>query len=187
VSASDPLVELLARTSAALEAAGFSYAVIGALARNAWARPRATTDIDLAIEVSAERVDELRELLDRLGLAVRKERAGDSGVPELVLLADRREPSLRLDLLVAQTPFEESVLARKVRTRVGGQDLWVATAEDLVVYKLVAGRPRDWADAEEVARAREVAGTPIDWTYVSHWAGAFGLGDRVLQLKRRLG
>jgi hypothetical protein len=186
VSAADPLVDLLDRTTAALEAAGFTYAVIGALARNAWARPRATTDVDLALALDPAQVGALRALLDAVGLAVRKERPGEHGVPELLLLADRSEPSLRIDLLVAQTPFEDSVLLRRVRARVAGRDLWVATAEDLVVYKLVAGRPRDWADAEEVARARAVVGDPIDWAYVDHWSAAFGLADRAAQLRQRL-
>src|SRR5688572_26759937 len=48
------LVSLIHRSAAALERADFAYAIIGAFARNAWARPRATTDADLAIAVSPE-------------------------------------------------------------------------------------------------------------------------------------
>jgi hypothetical protein len=55
--------------------------------------------------------------------------------------------------LVARTPFEVAVIDRRVRTSVEGMTLWVARADDLIVYQLVAGRSRDFADAEEVALA----------------------------------
>ena len=184
----DPLVDLVARTARMLDAEGFSYALIGALARNAWARPRATTDADFAVSVGADQVDRLRAALAALGLLVRKELPDRAGgpVPELLLLVDGRDPTLRLDLLVAHTPFEASVLARRVRTTVAGVELFVATAEDLLVYKLVAGRPRDLADVEEVARTRADLGAEVDWAYVERWADAFGVAGRVAALRTRL-
>jgi hypothetical protein len=39
----------LARVVRALAAAGVRYALIGAAARNAWAPPRLTTDLDVAV------------------------------------------------------------------------------------------------------------------------------------------
>jgi hypothetical protein len=62
----------------------------------------------------------------------------------------------------------------------------VVTPEDLIVYKLIAGRPRDFADAEEIARARRVAGTALDWSYVENWCIAWGIEDRLATLRRLL-
>jgi hypothetical protein len=188
-SVSEPLLDMVGRIARALEQQGFAYAVIGALARNAWARPRATTDADFALSVSADRIDTLRTLIHDAGLSVRKEVHDEAGgpVPELIFLCDERDPSLRLDLLIAHTPFEESVLGRRVRATLGAADVFVASVEDLLVYKLVAGRPRDLADVEEIGRTRVSVGASIDWAYVEEWTAAFGVADRAAALRARLG
>ena len=182
-----PLVSLLKRTTNAFEAAGFRYALIGAMARNAWARPRATIDVDLTIAVPTDRVSQLRSLLDDLGLDVRRELADRGGglVPELLLLVDRKNADLRLDLLIACTPFEEDVLTRRIQVSLLGMHLWVASVEDVLVYKLVAGRSRDYADAEEVARTRITLGVEPDWSYVARWLGEFGVSERLTELREQ--
>jgi polysaccharide biosynthesis protein len=56
-----------------------SVAVIGAVARNAWAPPRATTDLDLTISAHHETLDALDAALRRLGYtAVRRQQAEPS-------------------------------------------------------------------------------------------------------------
>ena len=37
---------------------------------------------------------------------------------------------------------------------------------DLIVYKTLAGRPRDITDVEEIVRSQRAAGIVIDWKYV---------------------
>jgi predicted nucleotidyltransferase len=174
------------RLGVSFEHAGFVYAVVGAFARNAWARPRATTDVDFAIAIESSQLPELHRLLSAIGLIVRKERAGEGDVPELILLCAKNDDSVRVDLLVASTPFEHSVLSRRRRVALADLDLWVASPEDLLVYKLVAGRARDLADVEEVARTRELMGHPIDWGYVEEWTEAFGVADRTVTLRAKL-
>lgn len=186
MSATDPLVELVTRAAAAFEHGGFAYAVVGALARNAWARPRATTDADFGIAVAPHQLPALHELIDDLGLRIRKQRPGDGEVPELLLLCGRVDSSLRLDLLVASTPFEDSVLSRRRRVRMAGADVWVASPEDLLVYKLVAGRPRDLVDVEDVATTQKLAGATLDWDYVNYWTEAFGVADRARTLREKI-
>jgi predicted nucleotidyltransferase len=95
-------------------------------------------------------------------------------------------PDVRLDLLVVGTPFEDSVIARRLRVSVGGTEVWLASPEDLVVYKLVAGRPHDYADAEDVAIAVGLAGRSIDWNYVDFWCTEFAVDDRARGLRERV-
>jgi len=51
----DSATEALRATVAACETVQANYAVIGGVARNAWAPPRATTDLDLAVFVTIDR------------------------------------------------------------------------------------------------------------------------------------
>jgi hypothetical protein len=51
-----------------------------------------------------------------------------------------------VDLLVAKTPFKESALTRARLVPVLGTACSVITPEDLIVYKLLANRPREIED-----------------------------------------
>jgi hypothetical protein len=52
----------------------------------------------------------------------------------------------------------------------------VAVPEDLLVFKLIAGRPQDMADAH---RLFELHGTSFDLTAVRRWCREFGVEDRL--------
>lgn len=180
------LEQALRRTVDRLEAESVPYALIGALARNAWARPRASTDVDFALAASPQQLTALREALVQDGFTLLRTHVIDAQdeLPDILFL--RSPEGVRVDLLVAKTPFEQEAVSRRVTTRVAGATCWVVTPEDLVVYKLVAGRTRDLADAEEVARERAAAGEPLDWSHIARWTAEFGYEDRLERLRAKL-
>ena len=66
-----------------------------------------------------------------------------------------------------------------------------AAAEDLVIHKLFAGRPRDIEDAIGVVQRK---GATMDWDYMDLWTRQFaeipgreGLPDRLTALRREVG
>lgn len=179
----DPLA-LLAAAVQACEEVGAGYALIGALARNVWAPPRATADVDLAVAVEAASYASLLAALERRGVALKRTVVADPGasVPDVVLLESATGVVRRLDLLVAKTAFEREAIATATVQDVGVR-CRVVQPEHLVVYKLIAGRPRDLADAEEVVRTRALAGTPVDFGVVDRWAGEWGLADLMQRLR----
>jgi len=172
-----------------IEKAAIRYAVVGALARNAWGRPRTTMDVDFAVMLDAGEVERLQTGFFDAGFVVRKVRKGEEGdpVPELLLLASVSDAALRVDLLIAKTPFEMEAIGRCRLATVFGRSCHVVTPEDLVVYKVVSGRSQDLADVENVARTRSEAGEPIDWTYVERWAAEFGVEARLQDIRSRVG
>ncbi len=163
--------------------------MIGAVARNAWAPPRATTDLDVTIAAAD------RDLLDaeraRAAFGYRPVRRhtvdSDDPLPDLIIFRGDAPALRQVDLLVAKTPFEVEVLRRAVTVEVGGAAVAVATPEDIVVYKLLADRLRDRDDARSIARTRARAGSPLVWAHVERWAAFWGVEDRLAALRSELG
>ena len=62
-------------------------------------------------------------------------------------------------------PFEEAAVSRATPFRIGPElELSTCGAEDLVVYKAFAGRPRDWLDIEGiVVRQGRRLDVPLIW------------------------
>jgi predicted nucleotidyltransferase len=164
-----------------------SVALIGAVARNAWAPPRATTDLDVAIAASSGVIGTVEAALAGLGYdRVRSHRADpDDALADLLVFRAPGGGLRQVDLLVAKTLFEEEVLRRAVPVEIGGVCVPVATPEDLVVYKLVADRDRDREDVAAVVRTQTRAGRELDWAYIERWAGFWGVPDRLAALRTR--
>lgn len=178
--------KLLAEALDVMAEAGVEAAVIGGCARNAYAEVRSTRDVDLVVAVSEERYPTLTELLARRGFhrgsAVGAEHGG---VPDLELFRDAG--GRRLDLLYAHTEFERSALSRReTREPYAGVRAPVVSPEDLVVYKLIAGRTQDRLDIVAMIEALEPHGRVLDWSYVERWCDAWEIRGALERLRAEL-
>ena len=127
-----------------LDRLGARWAVAGAIAANAYREDtRLTTDVDLLVEDIAG----LAETFRVAGWDV-KEFADEGETPHLLFL---RGPSRRVDLLIAQVPFEIEALHRA-----HGH---VISVEDVIIFKLIAWRRRDQDDVRSIlaSGARSIA------------------------------
>lgn len=75
-----------------------------------------------------------------------------------------------MELTLAWLPFEQEAIARAEILQLGSTTLPVALAEDLVIYKAVAGRARDRADLERLLLRH---GDEIDYERVRRVLGQF--------------
>jgi hypothetical protein len=55
-----------------------------------------------------------------------------------------------VDAFLAETPFQEQLLSRRQRVALDNLEVWLVSPEDLILLKLLAGRPRDIADIGDV-------------------------------------
>ena len=97
-----------------------------------------------------------------------------------------------MDFVFSTTEYERQAIARALAVEIAGETVPFATAEDLVIHKLFAGRAIDWEDAVSVVR-RQGRGV-LDWVYVERWARSFAdvpgredLPARVERLKGEAG
>ena len=126
--------------------------VVGGQAVLIHAEPRLTQDIDVTLSVGPERADDVLAAVQSAGL---KSLAPDRGFIErtFVVPCIDEESRIRVDVILSNSEFEHRAISRAIKFDVGGQPVRFATAEDLVVMKVVAGRPRDLEDVRSVARA----------------------------------
>jgi len=143
------------------------YAIIGGIAVQRWGQPRFTRDVDLTILLPPGREeDTLRDLVAAFPPRVKD--AVGFAVEHRVLPIDVPGGS-EADISLGLPGYEEDVIARAVPYDLGeGREVKLCSPEDLVVHKILAGRPQDLLDVEGIA-ARQ-AGT-LDVAYVRRWLG----------------
>lgn len=72
-----------------------------------------------------------------------------------VLSLDTSE-GIRIDVIFGLLSFEMEAIRRAKNVAIGGRNVRVVSAEDLILMKMIFDRPRDLADAEALTRKRAV-------------------------------
>lgn len=121
--------------------------VIGGIAVIARGVRRMTTDIDVVIRGDSVEISKLLRILAGHAVVPRIENASAFAEKNLVLLLRHTPTGVDLDVSLGWTDFEREALASSTRATYGRISYPMARAEDLVVFKALAARPKDIEDA----------------------------------------
>ncbi len=149
--------------------------LIGGMAVIAHGHVRTTDDIDATISGDSMPVEDVVARAAAHSLIPRIDDVVAFARRTQVLLLTHAPTGTQLDLSLAWLPFEVEALARRTVVRLGDLELPVCGPEDLIVYKLVAGRPVDLDDVRQIALRHRDA---IDRARVARTVSAF---DEVLE------
>jgi hypothetical protein len=158
-----------------LQRLNLPYALMGGLALSFWKHPRFTKDVDVLAALGATSVETLLESLTASGFRPKRAdpRARLTQAEFLQLLYEPPGTYLevQVDLLLACDPYQLQSLQRRLSATTSelGFDVAVLACEDLILYKLLAGRALDVVDATAVLRANRGS---IDLAYLLHWVQA---------------
>jgi len=162
--------ELIARVATALSAQGLPFMVIGGQAVLLHGEPRLTQDIDITLGAAPSRLPELIAVCGSAGLRPLPSDL-DAFVRETFVLPAVDDGSgIRVDFIFSVTPYEAQAIARALSVEVHGASVRFATAEDVILHKLFAGRARDLEDAAGIVRRKR---SQLDWDYLHRWAAEF--------------
>ncbi|MBM4267261.1 MAG: hypothetical protein FJ144_11745 [Deltaproteobacteria bacterium] len=174
------VLKLVAET---LDGAGLPYMLSGSTAMNYYAQPRMTRDIDLVVELSADDAPRFTHLfgaafyLDDDAVADAIARQGMFNLIHTALV-------IKVDFIVRKgTAYRREEFSRRRRIRVDDFDLWIVTAEDLVLSKL------DWArDSRSELQLADVrnlttAVADLDWSYLERWAAVLGVTELLREVR----
>jgi hypothetical protein len=162
--------ELIARLARNLVARELPFMLIGGQAVLLHGEPRLTQDIDITLGVTPQRLDDAVAACEAAGLTPLPTDIAAFVRDTFVLPATDARSGIRVDLIFSTTPYEAEAIGRAVLVEVGGSQVPFASAEDLILHKLFAGRPRDLEDAAGVSRRK---GRTLDWAYLRRWALEF--------------
>jgi len=156
------------------------YAIMGGIAVGAHGIPRPTHDLDFTIRIDRSRLPEFYAAAEQLGYSVPEAFAAGwvDLVAEMPLVRVRQWVSgkaIDIDIFLAESSFQKSVLARRVRMELDTGFAWLVSAEDLIVLKLLAMRPRDVGDILDIFLAQG----QLDEHYMRTWAAELGVEDRL--------
>ena len=146
---------VLERLIEVLAPSGFPYAFGGAIALAAWSEPRATADVDLVLFLGPDRIDEAIALVRSADVEVDAPSARAEAQARGMFVG--RAGIVRVDVFVPSIPFDRVAEAHRVRTRIGGRETFVHSAEVLAVFKLLFFRRKDLLDVERMLQIRGAA------------------------------
>lgn len=113
------------------------YMLTGAVAVNYYGRPRLTHDIDLVVEVREKQIPALVTAFAQ-DFYASQEGITDAIVHRSSFNFIHHASGLKIDFwLVQGTPFDEERFARRQQVVLFDERVWVTTAEDLILIKLL--------------------------------------------------
>lgn len=146
--------DLLCDLAAALAQLGLPWYVFGAQAALIWGRPRLTTDVDATVRLGPVSVESLVVALASHGFTPRDIATPDFVRRTRVLALQHDRSALALDLVLAGPGLEDVFLERAIAVDVAGTSIPVMCPEDLIVTKILAGRPKDLDDIRGILAER---------------------------------
>lgn len=160
-----------------LSGLGLPWMVIGGVAVIASGVPRYTADIDATLSASDEPAESIIDALRPHGIAPRIEGAAAFSREHHVLLLRHEASGVPLDISLAWLPFEEQAIRTSRDADYAGVPVRLPRVDDLIIYKLVASRPRDIEDVEQLLALH---GPRLDLPRVKQVVGEFAdaLDDR---------
>jgi len=144
------------------------YMIVGSLSSNAYGIPRATADADIVVE-------NLEGAFEAIHQGLPSEFRSNPQIEfELMTGTTRRviefiPTNFKIELFeLSRDNFDQARFKRRVSVQHStlGDNVWIPTAEDVVIQKLRWGRPRDLSDVGDVVAVQHEL---LDWAYIQRW------------------
>jgi predicted nucleotidyltransferase len=148
---------------------GLQYAVIGGIAATLYGSARTTIDVDLIVKTEVDSIGNVFDVFTRDFVPL-KARPLEFFRTYYVLPLVHKASQVKVDVSAALSGFEHSALKRARSLHFGAVEATFCSAEDLILFKLIANRERDRVDVKEIVTRRM---DRLDWPYLRSTAAQF--------------
>jgi len=145
------------------------YMIIGGQAVLLYGEPRLTKDIDITLGVGADALPGILKLVRALKFKVLVENPEEFVSKTMVLPVLDKPTGIRVDLIFSYSTYESGAIKRARKIKFGSHMVKYASLEDVIIHKLVAGRPRDIEDVKSIL----IKNPDYDRKYISKWLKKF--------------
>lgn len=143
------LFQVAAELQTFFEKENWRFCFIGGIALQRWGEPRLTVDVDVTLLTGLGKEGEFIRSL--LGAYQSRIPAAAAFAEEHRVLLLKSASGVALDIALAALPFEEEACGRATKFEfLPGLSLLTCSAEDLLIMKAFANRPKDWSDLGSV-------------------------------------
>lgn len=147
------------------------YVIIGGMAVQHWGEPRFTQDVDMTISVPLNETEDVVRIITARFSSRIEDPVAFARRARIVLI--RASNGCGVDISLAIPGYEDEVMRRAVDYELEpGKVIRLCSAEDLIIHKAVAGRPRDVQDIESIVYRQRDA---LDVDYIRYWLREFSL------------
>ncbi len=158
--------------------------VIGGQAVLLYGEPRLTRDIDITLGIGAEGLGKLKKTIAIISLKSLIEKEKEFVDRNMVLPTMDMKSGIRVDFIFSFSPYERQAIERGKDIKLGRSLVRFSSLEDLVIHKVIAGRPRDLEDVKSVL----LKNPGYDSVYIEKWLKEFdqSLGEKFLKVFRNI-
>jgi predicted nucleotidyltransferase len=142
--------ELLAKLAAALKDAKIPYMVIGGQAVLIHGEPRLTKDIDITVGVNVSEFEKVNKIAVSVGLTILPESPESFVAETMVLPCLDPETGIRVDMTFSFSDYEKEAIEQAIQIKLGNTSVSFINAENLIIHKIIASRPRDLEDVRAI-------------------------------------
>jgi hypothetical protein len=149
-----PLADALAALGGALGAIRVRWYLFGAQAALLYGAARLTADVDVTVQIGGRDAADLVRTLEQAGFRLRVRDVEGFVAKTRVLPFVHAGSGLPVDIVLAGPGLEEQFLRRRRRRAIEGVTAYVASPEDVIVMKVLAGRGKDEDDTMAILAAQ---------------------------------
>ena len=176
-------LEVLKLVVERLDHAGLAYMISGSIALNYYAQPRLTRDIDIVVELEQDDTERVTNLFTA-DFYIDEDAVRHAIAQHGMFNVIHYEHVMKVDFIVRKdTPYRQEEFSRRCVVEVDGKMIWLVTAEDLLLSKLVwAAESRSEMQLHDVRNLLTVVGE-LDWRYTEHWAAELHIAELLHEVR----
>ncbi len=174
------LSDALREIAGIFESMQVRYVVMGGLAVRVYGIPRPTHDVDFTVALGRHNLQRFFDRAANAGYMIPEPYLQGwvdqvAGMPLVKVRSNLGAHSIDIDIFLAESTFQDSLLARRRSEDFERGRIWFVSPEDLVLLKLIAGRPRDYLDVQDVLFTQG----QLDEDYLQSWASELGVTEQL--------